>query len=117
MRAVLNVSRGPKALRRSVIALVEQGVEGIQDQRLELLCGLYHVYASGDLMRWMGLGSAGDKVAAVLAGGGATVDGNVRAGDIGRPRRRQESDDVGDLLRLGGPTTRCGLTEGIEEFP
>src|SRR5580692_10279904 len=61
-------------------------------------------------------GSAGDKVPAIFAGSGATVDGNVRAGDVGRPRGRQESDEVGDLLRLGGPTKRGGLGRGVEQL-
>jgi|SRR5271169_3175443 len=50
----------------------------------------------------------------VLGAGAAAVDGDVGAGEVGRAGGRQESDDLGDLLRLAGPTQHGGLSEGIE---
>jgi hypothetical protein len=46
----------------------------------------------------------------------ATVGGDGRAGDVACSVGRQEGDDLGDLLRLGGAVERRGRAELSDEL-
>jgi hypothetical protein len=46
MRAVLDVVRGPEALRSGIVAFVEERVEGFENERLVLLRGCLDMISS-----------------------------------------------------------------------